>query len=163
MKFGCRNTAKKGWAPDRIWSLTPHTSWSLFYFTASMLQQANTLEKWHLMPSLHGYEHLLKVQWNRKFSPKILQGVEGRKKGGAYGARADVLLQILQDGLGKYHFPSACYHTPAQICRSPTAEPHSCTLPMLLVCFRGSSDVSSNSWLCAEANWELPLSPLAEE
>lgn len=71
MKFGCRNITKKGWAPDRIWILTPHTSWSLSYSTASVMQWANTLEKWYFMPSLHGNEHLLKVQWNRKFIPKL--------------------------------------------------------------------------------------------
>ena len=38
------------------------------------LQWENTPERSHLMPSLHGYEHLLKVQWNRKFSPKVFAG-----------------------------------------------------------------------------------------
>lgn len=37
------------------------------------LQWANTLESSYLTP-LHGYEHLLKVQWNRKFSPKVFAG-----------------------------------------------------------------------------------------
>ena len=154
MKFGCRNISRKDWVPDRIWGLNTPRFTEFFWFhcqcdaaseyTAKVV--SCVLSPW-VWSSTEG---LIEQEFQLKTFCREWRG--GRKKEHA-GAQADVLLQILQNGLGKYHFPSAWYHTPAHICCFHAAEPHSCPLPMLLVCFTGSSGLSSSSWLRAEVCW----------